>query len=102
MATKTSSKTATRKAGPKAFGSERKTTAPQKQAQVAPKAKGPKKGPGPPAGPAKQLKGQREKSDVSGHPAPHPETVSLIDRKRPAKKFRSEEHTSELQSRFGI
>ena len=87
MATKTSSKTATRK--PAASAAGRKTTAPQKPADVAPKAKVPKKGPAAPAEPtasAKQLKSQPEKPDVSRHATPHPETVSLIDRKRPAKK----------------
>ena len=87
MATKASSKTATRK--PAASPAGRKTTAPQKPAHVAPKAKVPKKGPAAPAeptAPAKQLKSQPEKSDVSRHATPHPETVSLIDRKRPAKK----------------
>src|SRR5436190_14168707 len=80
MATKASSKTATRKRAPKAFGAERKTTAPQKPADLAPKAKVPKKGPAAPAeptAPPKQLKSQPEKT---------PETVSLIDRKRPVKK----------------
>src|SRR5438552_5550447 len=86
MATKASSKTATRKPAPKAFGAGRKTTAPQKPAHVAPKAKVPKKGPAAPAAPATQLKSQPEKSDVSRDATPHPETVSLIDRKRPAKK----------------
>ena len=87
MATKASSKTATRK--PAASAAGRKTTAPQKPAHVAPKAKVPKKGPAAPAeptAPAKQLKSQPEKPDVSRHATPHPETVSLIDRKRPAKK----------------
>jgi len=87
MATKASSKTATRKPAPSPAG--RKTTAPQKPAHVAPKAKVPKKGPAAPAeptAPAKQLKSQPEKPDVSRHATPHPETVSLIDRKRPAKK----------------
>src|SRR6266496_5738493 len=87
MATKASSKTATRK--PAASAAGRKKTAPQKPAHVAPKAKVPKKGPAAPAeptAPAKQLKSQPEKSDVSRHATPHPETVSLIDRKRPAKK----------------
>ena len=89
MATKTSSKTAARKPAPKAFGAGRKTAAPQKPAEVAPKAKVPKKGPAAPAeptAPEKQLKSQSEKSDVSGHATPHPETVSLIDRKRSVKK----------------
>jgi translation initiation factor IF-2 len=87
MATKTSSKTATRK--PAASAAGRKTTAPQKPDHVAPKAKVPKEGPAAPAEPtasAKQLKSQPEKPDVSGHATPHPETVSLIDRKRPVKK----------------
>jgi translation initiation factor IF-2 len=89
MATKTSSKTATRKPAPKTFGAGRKTAAPQKPADVAAKTKLPKKGPAASAeasAPAKQLKSQSEKSDVSGHATSHPETVSLIDRKRPAKK----------------
>jgi len=87
MATKASSKTAARK--PAASAAGRKATAPRKPAEVAPKAKGPKKGPAPPAPPtaaAKQLKSQPEKPDASGHATPHQETVSLIDRKRPAKK----------------
>jgi len=89
MATKASSKTATRKPAPKAFGAGRKTTAPQKPAHVAARAKVPKKGaeaPAEPAPPAKQLKTQPEKSDASPHATPPPETVSLIDRKRPQKK----------------
>jgi len=87
MATKASSKTATRK--PAASAAGRKTTAPQKPADVAPKAKVPKKGPAAPAeptAPPKQLKSQPRKPDVSGPATQHPETVSLIDRKRPAKK----------------
>ena len=70
MATKASSKTATRKPAPKAFGAGRKSTAPQKPADVAPKGKGPKKGttaPAEPTAPAKQLKSQPEKPDVSRH-----------------------------------
>src|ERR1700746_2181098 len=85
MATKTSSKTATRK--PAASAAGRKTTAPQKPASVAPKAKVRKKGLETPAqstAPARQRTRQPEKPDVSGH-APL-ETVSLIDRKRTAKK----------------
>src|SRR5437773_11902720 len=88
MATKTSSKTATRK--PAASAAARKTTAPQKPASVAPKAKVPRKGPGTsadPTAPAKQLTSQAEKPDVSGHATPHPEPVSLIDRTRSAKKL---------------
>ena len=87
MATKTSSKTATRKPAANAAG--RKTTAGQKPADVEAKAKVPQKGPAAPSEPttsAKQLKSQPERPDVSGHATPHPETVSLIDRKRPAKK----------------
>ena len=87
MATKASSKTATRK--PAASAAGRKTTAPQKPADVAPKAKVPKKGPAAPSeptAPAKQLKSQPEKPDGSRLATPQPETVSLIDRKRPAKK----------------
>src|SRR5512133_3737055 len=87
MATKTSSKTATRKPAANAAG--RKTTAAQKPADVEAKAKVPQKGPAAPSEPttsAKQLKSQHEKPDVSGHATPHPETVALIDRKRPVKK----------------
>src|SRR6266576_1146933 len=87
MATKASSKTATRK--PAASAAGRKKTAPQKPAHIAPKVKVPKKGPAAPAeptAPAKQLKSQPEKPDASRHATPQPETVSLIDRKRPAKK----------------
>ena len=89
MATKTSSKTATRKPAPKAFGAGRKTTAPQKPADVTPKAKVAKKGPeasSAPTASAKQLKGEPEKAETSKRAAPHQETVSLIDRKRPPKK----------------
>jgi translation initiation factor IF-2 len=87
MATKTSSKTAMRK--PAASAAGRKPTAPQEPADVAQKAKLPKKGPAASAEPtatAKQLKKLPEKPDVPGHATPHPESVSLIDRKRPAKK----------------
>src|SRR5262245_50557221 len=87
MATKTSSKTATRK--PAASAAGRKTTAPQKPAEIAPKGKVPKKGPAAPAEPttpAKPPKSQPEKPDPSGQATPHQETVSLIDRKRPGKK----------------
>src|SRR5215208_3013351 len=96
MAAKTSSKTATRKPAPSAAG--RKTTPPDKAADVAPKAKVPKKGPAAsaePTAPATQLKGQPEKSDVSSHVAPHRETVSLIDRKRPVKKS----HEGEIKTK---
>ena len=67
MATKTGSKTATRK--PSASAAGRKTTAPQKQADVAPKTKVLKKGPAAPAeptAPAKELGSESEKPDVSG------------------------------------
>src|SRR5215471_16928174 len=87
MATKTSSKTATRK--PTASAAGRKTTAPQKPDDIAPKAKVLKKGAAAaaePTAPPGKGKSQPEKPDVSGHATPHPETVSLIDRKRPAKK----------------
>jgi translation initiation factor IF-2 len=92
MATKTSSKTATRKPAAKAFGAGRKTTAAQKPAGVASKAKLPKKGlekevaPAETTAPGKQRTGRPEKPAVSGQAPPHPESVSLIDRKRPAKK----------------
>ena len=87
MATKTSSKTATRKPAPKAFGAGRKTTAPQKPADVAPKAKVAKKGDASePTPPGKHSKSQPEKPEISKRGTPHQETVSLIDRKRPAKK----------------
>jgi translation initiation factor IF-2 len=94
MATKTSSKTATRKAAPKAFGTGRKTTAPQKPAAVAPKAKVPKKAPATPAeqiASAKQQKSQPEKPQISARATPQQETVSLIDQKRPAKKSQETE-----------
>ena len=80
MATKTSSKTATRKAAPSAAG--RKTTAPEKPADVTPKAKLAKKGS---AAPAETTASSTQESQPE-HAAPHTETVSLIDRKRPAKK----------------
>jgi translation initiation factor IF-2 len=94
MATKTSSKTAARKPAPKAFGAGRKTTAPQKPADVAAKTKAPKKAleiPAEPTASVGQRKTQPEKPDVSGHATPHPETVSLIDRKRPPKKSQAGE-----------
>src|SRR5438045_9016514 len=87
MATKTGSKTATRK--PSASAEGRKTTAPQKQVDVARKAKVLKKGPAAPAEPtppAKQLRSDSEKPDVSELATLHTATVSLIDRKRTAKK----------------
>src|SRR6266581_3517778 len=94
MATKTSSKIAVRKPTAKPFGSGRKTAAPQKRDDVAAKTKLPKKGLGKDvsgvdaAASAKPSTTQREKPEpaASAHTPPHPETVSLIDRKRPAKK----------------
>src|SRR5438132_7442058 len=94
MATKTSSKIAMRKPTAKPFGSGRKTPAPQKRDDVAAKTKLPKKGLGKDvsdvdaAASAKPSTTQREKPEpaASAHAPPHPETVSLIDRKRPAKK----------------
>jgi translation initiation factor IF-2 len=92
MATKTSSKPATRKPAAKGFGAGRKTAAAQKPTGVVSKAKPPRKGVEKDVGPAditapgKQRTGPPEKVDVSGKASPHPETVSLIDRKKPAKK----------------
>jgi translation initiation factor IF-2 len=94
MATKTSSKTAMRKPAAKAFGPGRKTAAPQKPDDVAAKTKVPQKGLGKDlaradaAASSKPRPTLREKPEpaVSAHPSPHPESVSLIDRKRPAKK----------------
>jgi translation initiation factor IF-2 len=85
MATKTSSKTATRKTSPSAAG--RKTTAPEKPAEVALKAKLTKKGSAAPAEPTASATQQSQPE----HATPHPETVSLIDRKRPAKKSQDSE-----------
>jgi translation initiation factor IF-2 len=90
MATKTSSKTAPRKPAAKGFGPGRKTTVPQKPAAGAAKTKLPKKElkPGEAAAPAGQRVVQPEpgESHVSTQPAAHPESISLIDRKKPAKK----------------
>jgi translation initiation factor IF-2 len=95
MATKTSSKTATGKPAPKPFGAGRKSTAPQKSAAAAPKAKLPKKNletdvaPAVAAGRGKQQRGTQARtseSKVPEQPSPHLESVSLIDRKRPAKR----------------
>src|SRR2546423_912062 len=85
MATKTSSKTATRKTGPSAAG--RKTTAPEKPAGVAPKAKLPKKGSAAPAEATASATQQSQPEDAT----PHPESVTLSDRKRPAKKSQAGE-----------
>ncbi len=90
MATKTSSKTATRKPAPKAFGSGRKTTAAPKSSSATPKSKAPKKSLEAEAAPAvasgKQRTGRHEKADVSEKLSPHPESVSLIDPKTTEKK----------------
>ena len=90
MATKTSSKTAPRKPAAKGFGPGRKTTASHKPAAGAAKTKLPKKElkPGEAAAPAGQHVVQPEpgESQVSTQPAAHPESISLIDRKKPAKK----------------
>ena len=83
-----------RKPTAKPFGSGRKTAAPQKRDDVAAKTKLPKKGLGKDvagvdaAASAKPSTTQREKPEpaVSAQATPHPETVSLIDRKRPTKK----------------
>ena len=85
MATKTSSKTATRKAAPSAAG--RKSTAPEKPADVAPKGKLLKKGSAATAEAAASAPQQSQPE----HATPPPETVSLIDRKRPAKKSQDSE-----------
>ena len=85
MATKTSSKTATRKAAPSAAG--RKITAPEKPVDVTSKAKLAKKGSATPAEPSDSAPQQSQPE----HATPPPETVSLIDRKRPAKKSQDSE-----------
>ncbi|MGE5208050.1 MAG: translation initiation factor IF-2 N-terminal domain-containing protein, partial [Alphaproteobacteria bacterium] len=91
MATKTSSKTATRKPAPKAFGAGRKTTAAQKPV-AGPKGKPLKKGPEKDVAPAeattsgKQRTVRPEKAELLGKASPPLESVSLIDRKKPAKK----------------
>src|SRR6266700_1723074 len=95
MATKTSSKTASRKPAPKAFGAARKTTAAPKPA-AAPKSKVPKKesksdvphGSVAATAASKSRGLPAEKSEaVSGTALGHEvESVSLIDRKKPRKK----------------
>jgi len=70
MATKTSSKSATRKPAPKAFGAGRKTTAPQKPVDVTAKAKVAKKGPAAasePTASGKELKSEPEKAGISDY-----------------------------------
>src|SRR5690349_2530430 len=94
MATKTSSKTTTGKPASKAFGGGRKTAAAQKPAAVAPKTNLPKSNlktkvaPEDAAAGVKQraIRSETSESKVPTQPSPHQETVSLIDRKRPAKK----------------
>jgi translation initiation factor IF-2 len=93
MATKTSSKIADHKSAAKGFASGRKAAA-QKPDDLTAKAKLPKKGPGKdvtrPDATASSKPGADQHADpepaVSDHPSPRPESVSLIDRKRPAKK----------------
>src|SRR6266487_489383 len=95
MATKTSSKTASRKPAPKAFGAAPKTTAAPKPA-AAPKSKVPKKesksdvphGSVAATAASKSRGLPAEKSEaVSGTALGHEvESVSLIDRKKPRKK----------------
>jgi translation initiation factor IF-2 len=94
MATKTSSKTATRKPVSKAFGPARRGTASQKPSDVASKVKKGLKANvasavAPPS--VKQRTNQPEKTGVSGQTSPHPESISLIDQKKPAKKPRDGE-----------
>src|ERR1700758_1315736 len=94
MATKTSSKTATGKPAPKPFGTGRRTTAPEKPAGAEPKTKLPKKGletvpaPADAAARAKSraIEPEQTEAQVSAHPSSHPESISLIDRKRPGRK----------------
>src|SRR6516162_844387 len=90
MATKTSSKTATGKPAPKPFGAGRKTAAPRKLATSASKTKLPKKEVELPdaATRSKQFRVQSKSAEgqVSAPPAPHPASVSLIDRKKPIKE----------------
>ena len=73
MATKTSSKTATRKPASKAFGAGRKTIAPEKPADVASKAKkGLKTDVAPAAAPppVRQRTTQPQKPGISGQASP--------------------------------
>ena len=95
MATKTSSKSATRKPAAKAFGAGRKTSAAQKPSGVPPKVKPQKKGLETEVAPETTAAGKQgtvrpEKLEVSGK-APHPESVSLIDRKKTGKKTQDED-----------
>src|SRR5215831_1354958 len=99
MATKTSSKTGTGKPSQKAFGAGHKTTASRKSAAAARKTKLPKKNletevaQASAAGRVKQrgMQAQTPEPEASTQASPHPESVSLIDRKRPAKKSKDGE-----------
>src|SRR5215469_6818232 len=87
MATKTSGKTATPKPAP--IRPARKSTAPQKPADFPSKTKKQLETDiAPQAAPPSVRQGatEPEKIGVSGQASPHPKTVSLIDRKKPAKK----------------
>jgi translation initiation factor IF-2 len=94
MATKTSSKIAIRKPAAKSLTSGPKTAPPQKPDDVAAKTKLPKRGRSKDIASTnvetstKPTPAQHAKSapTVSARPSPHPESVSLIDRKRPSKK----------------
>jgi translation initiation factor IF-2 len=99
MATKTSSKTATRKPASKPFGAARKATAADKQV-AEPKLKGPKKKEtdhtDTAAAPTKARVGSPQKSEprpARATPQEH-ESVSLIDRKKPRKKTEDSEPKS--------
>src|SRR5436305_13346508 len=98
MATKTSSKIADRKSAAKAYASGRKTAA-QKPDDIAAKTKLPKKGSGKDVAPAdaaassKPAAGQHGDPEpvISAQASPRPQSVSLIDRKRPGKKSQDSE-----------
>src|SRR2546421_9385181 len=93
MATKTSSKIADRKPAAKAFAAGRKNAA-QKPDDTAAKIRLPKKGSGKDVARADAAASRKPGAGkhvdtepaVSARSSPHPESVSLIDRKRPAKK----------------
>ena len=98
MATKTSSRSAASKPAPKHFGAGRKTGA-QKPSVAAPKTKLPKsnlKTQVPQTHATARVKqpaieGKTAEPKVPTQPSPHQESVSLIDRKRPAKKSKDGE-----------
>ena len=94
MATKTSSKTATRKAAPSAAG--RKTTAPEKPADVAPKGKLPKKGSAAPAE-ASRIRAKQQEPTRTRHPAPGD---CLADRSETAGKKISGQRDKNKAHRF--